>query len=187
MSDAKQQVINQLESLAAKRFYLQLEMEDANRQFKTQETALRAAHSVRINDIQSRIAPIDNQIWQLISEYRSSLIMPGKQSFAIMNSVFKFRRNFGSMKILNEAGIMQVARKLKIVNKIADLPSFQWRFNVKSFLAWLNQHPEQRAKFNDFISTTGETESLTLQPNENYTVFHNSARISPPSITIKKS
>lgn len=187
MSDAKQQLISDLDSLAQERFKLKLELDDANDQFKNEEAIRRAAHTERIDQLQRRIDPIDDQIWKLITDNRSSLIQPGKQSFAIMSAVFKLRRGNGRVKVHNEAGIMHIARRLKVVNKVADVPSYQWRFSYKKFLNWFNQNPKLQHKFHDCIEVTQDGETLTMQPNENYTVHHNSARISPPSVSIKKS
>lgn len=87
----------------------------------------------------------------------------------------------------DKAAIMQVARCLGVVKKIAHPPKVEWRFNQKKFLEWLSRHPEQRTHFVEFLQDHEKGETLTVQPNANYTVVHNSERISPPSITIRKS
>jgi len=148
---------------------------------------LRAMQTKRLAEIQTVIDRNDAENLQVITKNRSILISPVKQSFAIMSAVFQFRRIAGKIKVLDAIGIMRVACREGEIGETAGLPSRKWRFNRQSFLVWFNRHPKYHKRLASFIEITGKHELLTMQLNENYTVFHNSERISPPPVSINKS
>jgi phage host-nuclease inhibitor protein Gam len=183
------EIVTELNDLARTRFDLQVEMDAATNAYKLQAAALKATYTAEIADIQARIRPIDTRIWELLTTHRASLVEKSKKSFTTAVAKFQLREPKVTTKIGKgmEAGVMKVARKLGIVKQVADPPSREYVLNTNSFLAWLNQHPSLRRYFAPYLEETGGEETLSLQPNESYPVFHDSKRVSLPSVSIKKS
>ena len=186
MSDASTEVIEKLDALAEQRFLAQVKLDKATEEYKTAIAVLTADHEKVQTSLQSEINALDSQIYDTIQANRNELIRRGKKSFAIMKAVFQFRSSDPKTKIADSAGIMSVARKLGVVRQIAKV-SISWKLNQSKFFQWLDKHGELRPHFEDYLEEVEAGESLTMKPNTNYTVFHDSKRISPPSISIKTS
>lgn len=185
MSDTNTKVIEDLNGLAERRFFVEVRREIAIRAYKAEVAVLNAEQENVMADLNSEAKQLDEQITQLIQPNRNNLIERDKQSFVIMRAKFQFRKPSGKTKITDASGIMDVARKLGVVRKIAK-PSYSWKLNQPKFFGWLEKHGEMRKHFEEYLDDTS-TESLTMQPNGNYTVHHDSKRVSPPSVSIKLS
>lgn len=184
MTDANTEVIDKLNELAEQRFLVELRQGDANQKHKAAVAALETAHQQVLAGFQTEIETLDKQIADLIKQHRKELIKTGKKSFVIMSAKFQFRGYDEKTTVKDPKGIMDAARKLGIVRQIAKL-TMSWKFNQAKFFAWLDKHGELRSKFEEFLEVKEAGESLTMAPNSNYTVHHDSKRISPPSIGIE--
>lgn len=184
MTDANTEVIDLLNELAEKRFLVELRLNDANQQHKAAVAALETQHKEVLTGFDAEIKSLDKQIADVIKKNRKSLIERGKQSFVIMSAKFQFRKSDEKTTVVDAKAIMEVARKLGVVKQIAKI-AVTWKFNQAKFLAWLDKHGEQRSKFENFLEVKKAGESLTMAPNTNYTVHHDTKRISPPSISIE--
>lgn len=184
MPNALTQVINKLNRLGRDRALLKLREDSENQRYKDAKARLDATHERNLAQIAAKIEQVDPQIDETIAKRRSDLIEAGKQSFTTSEWKFQFRKAPGKTKVTDADGVMEVARKLGIVRKIADPPK-RWKFNQKKFLGWLESHPEERARFEAYLEDTEDGETLHMYPNSGHTVFHDSKRVSPPPITIK--
>ena len=185
MSDATNEVIDDLNELAKSRFDVQVRIDAENQQFKNDKTALETAHAARLAALTKEADALDSQLWEKIEPNRSSLIVRGKKSFITALAKFQFREVPGKDKVGDSDGIMNAARRLGVVRQIAN-PVHYWKFDSKKFFAWLDRNGENRPHFAEFIEEGTDGESLTIQPNSNYTVHLDKKRVSPPSISIKK-
>jgi phage host-nuclease inhibitor protein Gam len=179
-------VIEKLNRLGRTRAELELTKQAEIQKFKDAKAALEASHGAKLAKIEADIEKTDPQIDQTITERRSELIQKDKQSFTTSEWKFQFRKAPGKTKVTDADGAMEIARKLGIVRKVADPPT-RWKFNQKKFLEWLDRNPEQRARFESVLEDTEDGETLHMSPNSGHTVFHDSKRVSPPSITITRS
>lgn len=184
MTDANTEVIDQLNELAEKRFLVELERNKSNEEHKSAVAELEAQHKGVLAAFDTDIQTLDKQIADLIRKNRKSLIEADKKSFVIMRAKFQFRGYDKKTTVTDAKAIMEVARKLGVVKQIAKI-AVAWKFNQAKFFAWLAKHEELRPKFDPFLETKTAGESLTMAPNTNYTVHHDSKRISPPSIGIE--
>ena len=184
MPNALTQVINKLNRLGRDRALLKLNEDAENQRYKDAKARLDATHEKNLARIAAQIEKVDPQIDETIAERRSDLIESGKQSFTTSEWKFQFRKAPGKTNVTDADTVMDIARKMGIVRKIADPPK-RWKFNQKKFLEWLESHPEERARFDAFLEDPEDGETLHMSPNSGHTVFHDSKRVSPPSITIK--
>ena len=184
MDDANTEVIEKLNELAEQRFLVELRRNDANQKHKAAVATLETKHQQTLAGFEGEIKALDTQIANLIKQHRKELIKAGKKSFVIMSATFQLRKFGEKTEVKDAKAIMDVARKLGIVRRIAKL-TMSWKFNQAKFFAWLDEHGELRSKFEDHLEVKDAGESLTMAPNSNYTVHHDSKRISPPSISIE--
>lgn len=182
MSDTNTKVVDDLNDLAEKRFMVQVKIDEATVTHKAAVAALEASHEKVLSSLQAQAEHLDAHIAEVILPNRHTLIERGKQSFVIMRAKFQFRRPTGKTKVTDPGGIMEVARKLGVVRKVAK-PSYSWKLNQAKFFAWLDTHGEMRKHFEEYLDVSSK-ESLTMQPNSGYTVHHDSKRVSPPSVSI---
>lgn len=175
-----------LNKVIQQRFALQTELEAEKSLFKSMVAILKAAHVEQTKPLQAEIEALDEQLWHTIERDRANLITKGKKSFVTMYAKLQFRSIPSTTKVIDAVSVMDVARKLGIVRKIAK-PTNTWRFSTTMFLKWLSTHDEYRHYFEPYIDDLPEGESLTMQPNDNYTVHHDSKRLSPPSVTINRA
>ena len=187
MTDADPQVIASINELIENRFELEVARDAENRRFQATLAELTREHEEKLDEFAKRERQLDPAIWQVINANRPRLIARGKRSFATLQAKFQLRELQAKIEVLDKSGIMEVAHRLGVVKQIATPPKGGWRFNQKKFLAWLEQNGEMREHFEPFLEQVDKSESLTVQPNTTYTVEHDSQRISPPSISIKKS
>lgn len=186
MTDADTKVIDELNELAEQRFVVQLKLDDANQKYKAAVAALDAVHEHKLAAFQAEIDTLDAKISNKIKTNRKALIESGKQSFVIMRARFQFRKTKPKTTVKDAKAIMDMARKLGVVRQVAKLKC-SWGLNQGKFFDWLNTNGEFRSQFEDYLEVTEAGESLTMQPNTNYTVHHDSKRVSPPSVSIKLS
>lgn len=186
MSDVNTEVIENLNGLVERRFRLEIRLNTVNQEFATEKAELEKLHDLELAEINAAIKEIDDEIWESVERDRSTLIQKGKQSFTTMAAKFQFRKSAAKTKVTDSDGVMQTARRLGVVRKIAE-PAFRWKLSSAKFLDWLAKNGELREHFADFIEEPVDKESLSIAPNSNYTVFYDAKRISPPSISIKKS
>ncbi len=143
----------------------------------------------KLRECEAAMVAIKQELTQVIEAHRASLIAKDRQSFATLKWKFQFTKTDGGKTTVVEGAaeaIMKTARKFGRIKHVAVPPSSQkWRFKLSKFLAHLETHPEERVIFEEFLDVTEEAESLRMAPNAGHTVFHDGARISPPSITIK--
>lgn len=187
MTNADPAVIASINDLVESRFQLEIEREAENQRFQTAIAALTREHQEKLNRFAERERELDPDIWRSIDHNRSTLIARGKRSFVTIRAKFQLREVPAKLEVLDKVSIMEAAHRLGVVKQIANPPKGGWRFNQKKFLAWLASSGDLYRHFEPFVEQTDKTESLTIQPNTNYTVEHDSQRISPPSITIQKS
>lgn len=187
MSDADPQIIASINRLVESRLQLEVELDAENRRFQAKLADLTREHEANLHELAERERELDPAIWQAIDANRSTLIARGKRSFVTLLAKFQLRDVPAKIEVLDKPGIMETAHRLGIVKQIANPPRGGWRFDRKKFLAWLASHGELREHFEPYIEQSDKSESLTVQPNANYTVEHDSQRVSPPSISIKKS
>lgn len=186
MTNGNAESIEILNEAAPQRFKLQLELEAEKSSFKSMVAVLKTAHIEQTKSLQAEIDALDEQLWQNITHNRASLIVKGKRSFVTMCAKFQFRTIPSTTKVVDAVAVMEVARKLGVVRKIAK-PTNTWKLSNTMFFQWLSTHDELRHYFEPHIDDSPKGESLTMQPNDNYTVRHNSKRISPPSVTIHRA
>lgn len=183
MTNVNPEVIDQLNALARRRFDLQVEANEEEAQYKAQSRALEAAFTKRQAAHHSEMQQIDHEIWETIQQNRGNLIDPDRKSFATMVAKFFLKTVPARTAVIDKKGLLAVARRLRIMRKVASV-KVAWDLDVKKFISWLQKNGEYRQEFEPFIEDIGENETLTMGPNANFTVFHNSKRISPPSIKI---
>lgn len=169
------------------RFRLEVEWADSDRQFDAMLAEIVQKRDEANRGFAERARELDDQIWQTVDEHRGALIEPGKRSFVTIFAKFQFRDVPARTTILDKKGIMQVARRLRVVQRIANPPKIEWRFDQKKFLAWLAKNGDLRVHFEPFLDDVDTRETLSIQPNSGYAVLHDSKRVSPPPITIQKS
>ena len=187
MSSTDPEVIAAVDELVRNRFALEVERDAENRRFQAAIAEITKIHEQALEEFALHERQLDPAIWQAIDSNRATLIERGKRSFITMAAKFQLRDAPAKVEVLDKLGIMETARNLGVVRQIANPPKGEWRFNQKKFLAWLGKSNELHEHFEQFIDHTDGSESLTVQPNANYTVLHDSKRVSPPSISIKKS
>lgn len=178
MTNVDPEVINKLNELVEQRFRLEVEDEADTRQFKAVETQFIERQAAR----HTQVHQLDRRIRQFAEDNREQLITKGK-SFVTMLAKFQFTDIPARTKVTDKRGILAAARLLGVVRKIAKIKVF-WEVDTKKFLDWLQRNGEHREKFEPYIEDVPKRESLTIGPNANYTVFHDSKRISPPTIKI---
>lgn len=186
MSDPKNEAIESLNEKCERRFQFEVKRDELIKELETKIATLQSEYAPRIAEIQTPIDALDAEIWDEAKSNYEMLVERGKRSFATMIAKFQFRDKPGTTKVVDAAGIMNLARKLGVIRKIAE-PQPRWKLNNKKFLAWLEANPQLKSRFADFIQQEEATETLGLQPNSGYIVHHDSRRISPPSVSIKKS
>lgn len=186
VSNVDPEVLDSINKLAERRFALQVQLDKSNADFKAAQASAAADHSALITPIQAEIDEIDSQLVEKVEAHRSQLIGSKRKSFTTIVATFQFKKVAGKLKVVDDKGLMAAARKLGIVRKIAR-QVLVWKLDQAKFAAWLAKNGEYRMKLGDFIEGPSEGESLSLKPNGTYTVVHDDKRISPPSITIKKS
>ena len=187
MTDVNPRTIRTIDRLVDKLFNTELRRKSIDERFKQNKAVLERRHAAALQALNDREAAIGRGIWQIIAANRDRLIATGRRSFVTMTAKFQLRTTPARTEILDKQGIMDTARRLGVVKQIADPPKMEWRFNQKKFLAWLAKHDEYRDDFEAHFDEVDADESLTAQPNSNYTVSFNNKRLTPPSITIKKS
>ena len=186
MTDADPEVINRVNRLAESRFQLEVERETENQRFNEALASLTKEHEERLRIFTERERVLDPALWKVVDENRAGLIAPKKRSFATMLAKFQLKDVPAKTEVVDKQGIMEIARKLGVIRQIANPPKGEWRFNQKKLFGWLAKNGEFRRHFEPFLNEVDKDESLTISPNRTYTVEHDSQRISPPSITIKK-
>lgn len=179
-----QQVIDQLDAYLKDRFDLASEIEAVTRSHQAKLAKLNAKHAKQLARLEQGADELDGLIWSLIKHNRTALIKEGKQPFTIMMAVFQLRHQQAKLRITDANGIMNVARRLGVVRKIGRV-HVSWKLDREKFLGWLQEHPELRHSFDEFIEETPAGETLTARPNDNYTVNHDSKRLVPPSVAIR--
>lgn len=179
-----QDAIDQLNAYLKDRFDLARKIQAETQAHQAKLSRLNAKHAKRLAKLEKYAAELDGLIWSLIEHNRTALIKEGKQSFTIMMAVFQLRHQQAKMRITDANGIMNVARRLGVVPKIGRV-HVSWKLDREKFLCWLQEHPELRHSFDEFIEETPAGETLTARPNDNYTVNHDSKRLVPPSVAIR--
>jgi len=187
VSSTDPEVIAAVDEIVEKRFALEVERDAVNRRFQAAIAEITKFHEEALRELTLLERQLDPAIWRAIDSNRATLIERGKRSFITMAAKFQLRDVPAKIEVLDKLGIMEAARNLGVVRQIANPPKGEWRFNQKKFLAWLGKNNELHGHFEQFIDHADGGESLTIQPNANYTVLHDSKRVSPPSISIKKS
>lgn len=186
MTSADPQVVTDLDDLARNLFKHQITGDAQTARFKAAEAALKAEYEANMEPILDLIRSASARVWGLISANRGTLIAEGKKSFVTSAAKFQLRSSTAKVKVADSEGVMAVARRLGVVRKIANPPRHTWLLDKDRFLAWLDANPDLRDQFAEFLDETEASEGLTIQPNGTYTVFHNSERISPPSVKVEK-
>ncbi len=178
--------IAQLNRLAERRFRVEVQVKKATEKHDAMVAALNARHAARLEKFSEQSQRIDSQIWQLITEYKSSLFQGVKRSFATMLASFQLRTAKAHTIVVDKAGIMRIARQHGLVRHVAKPPKHGWVFDQHKFLDWLEKHPEERELFDEYVDYIEDDETLTIKPNTGYTVDYDGKRISPPSTSVKK-
>lgn len=186
MASVDPEVVNQINEWALELLKQRAALKDENDTFEAEQNAANVAHDAIIGPIQVKINELNAKLDALIQEHRAELIKEGRQSFVTMVVKFQFHRTHPKPKVTNPKAVMAIARARGIVRKIAKLVSL-WKFDADKFFAWLAKNEELRSLFDEYIDDTEENESLSMQLNGAYPVFHDGARLSSESITIRES
>lgn len=186
MSNVDPEVLDSINKLAERRFALQVQLDGKNADFKAAQAVAVADHNALVAPIQAEIDEIDARLSEAVSAHRDQLVGPKRKSFATMVATFQFKNVTTKLKVLDDKGLMAAARKLGVVRKIAR-QVVTWKLVHTKFATWWEENGEHRAALIDFVEPPMEGESLSMKPNGTYTVVHDGSRISPPSVTIKKS
>lgn len=186
MSNVDPKVLDSINELAEERFALQVQLDSKNAAFKAAQAAANADHNAQIAPIQAAIDELDTRLAEVVAEHRDQLIGPKRKSFTTMIATFQFKHITAKLRVTDADGLLAAARKLGIVRKIAR-QVVTWKLDRDKFATWLVSHGEYRMELDDYLEGPNEGESLTMRPNGTYVVTHDSQRISPPSVTIKKS
>ena len=184
MTDVDAELISQLSSLGMRVLELKVAEDELNRAYEVKLAALNAAHANNLERLQVERASTYNALRSVIHDNRSQLITSGKQSFTTMEVVVQLRKTPPTLKVIDAAAVMQVARRLGVIRKVAEPPKQMWRLNQKKFFKWLEKNGEHREAFDEHLSETKGGESITIRPNTGQTVMFNNKRIAPPSVTI---
>lgn len=179
-------IIAELNDLVDQRLTLEARRASIVRQHQAEEAALKQSYTALLSEVEGEIKPLDTSIWEFIQKHRGVLISPTKQSFATMVAKFQFRKTTGKDKVTDADGLLDIARKLGVVRKVADPPTGKWRVNRDSFFGWLEKNDGLRSLFAGVIEHTDDNEGLTIQPNATHTVMHDLERITPPSVSIER-
>ncbi len=186
MTNVDPEVLDLINTLAEQRFALQVQLDGKNADFKAAQAVATANHNALIAPIQAGIDDVDVRLAEVVTRHRDQLVGPKRKSFATMVATFQFKNVTTKLKVVDDKGLMDAARKLGIVRKIAR-QVVTWRLVHAKFVAWWEKNGEHHEALIDFVDPPTEIESLSLKPNGTYTVVHDGNRISPPSVTIKKS
>ncbi len=184
MTGADPKVVRKLDDLARELFAEQISGDAEKARFKAAEAALKAEHEANMEPILAAMRRAGAKVWELIESNRATLIAASKQSFMTGAAKFQLRRSSVKVKVVDPDGVMKVARRLGVIKKVASPPRRTWRLDKDKFLSWLDENPELRDQFEEFLEDT--TEGLTIQPNGTFTVFHNKERVSPPPVKVEK-
>lgn len=166
-------IVDEVNSLARQRFAAEVKLRE-----------VKARHAAEIASLDQEIAVLDSQLWHTITSHRATLIDKGKQSFVTVVAQVAFRKIGASTKLVDQTTALKIARQIGIVRKVGKL-SIKWSIDRSKLMAWLENHGEHREAFDECFEDIAEHESLTIKPNENYTVHHGKDRISPPPLTIQ--
>lgn len=186
MTTVDPEVINELDGSAEKCFRKDVLLAEAKQRYDAAVAPFTRAYEEEVREINRVADDAARTVWQVVAQHRNSLIATGKKSFATMQATFQFREVPAKTTIADKKGIMQVARRLGVVRRIASPPKGGWSIDQKKFVAWLADNSELRVHFEPFIDEIEVCESLTIKPNEGYMVVHDSKRISPPPFTIRQ-
>ena len=186
MTSADPKVVRKLDELARELFAQQIASDTENARFKAAEATLKAEHEANMEPILAAMRQAGAKVWGLIGGNRDRLIAPGKKSFMTGAAKFQLRGSSAKLKVADSDGVMQVARQLGVIKKIANPPRRTWQLDKDKFFAWLEENPELREQFEEFLNETDAAEGLTIQPNGTFTVFHNKERVSPPPVKVEK-
>ena len=186
MSNVDPEVLDLINTLAEQRFALQVQLDGKNADFKAAQAFAVADHNALVAPIQASIDDLDARLAETVASHRDQLVGPKRKSFATMAATFQFKNVTTKLKILDDKGLMDVARRLGIVRKIAR-QVVTWKLVHSKFVTWWEKNGEHHEALIDFVEPPTEGESLSMKPNGTYTVVHDGTRISPPSVTIKKS
>ncbi len=186
MCNVDPEVLDLINTLAEETFALEVQLDGKNADFKAVQAVAAADHNALIAPIQAQIDANKARLAEVIQAHRDQLVGLKRKSFATMIATFQFREVTTKLKVTDAGGLMDVARRLGIVRKIAR-QAVTWKLVHTKFAAWWDKNGEHHEALIDFVEPPTEGESLSMKPNGTYTVVHDGNRISPPSVTIKKS
>ena len=186
MSNVDPEVLDLINTLAEETFALEVQLDGKNTDFKAAQAVAAADHNALIAPIQAQIDANKARLAEVIQAHRDQLVGSKRKSFATMIATFQFREVATKLKVTDASGLMDVARRLGIVRKIAR-QAVTWKLVHTKFATWWERNGEHHEALIDFVEPPTEGESLSMKPNGTYTVVHDGNRISPPSVTIKKS
>lgn len=181
MASVNTGVVGKLNQLTEDRFKLEAKKQSANNRLK----AIGQEIAAELEEAEEEIRRIDQQIWQF-TESHPELKGTGKKSFVTAIAKFQFRDISARLEVTDKKGLMDKARQIGVVRKIAKL-KVVWDLSVTRLLEFLGKYPEYYQDFEPFVKETPAHQTLTIQPNDKYAVFHDGRRVSPPSIKINKS
>lgn len=181
MASVNTEVVDMLNQLTNERLKLELKKESANNRLQ----ALGQEIATELRQTEEEIRQIDQQIWQ-VTESHPELKGTGKKSFVTAIAKFQFRDVAARLEVTDKKGLMDKARQIGVVRKIAKIKVL-WELRVTKLLEFLGKYPEYYHDFEPFVEEIPEQKTLTIQPNDKYVVFHDGRRVSPPSIKINKS
>ena len=176
-------LIDAINLLVTERMLREVEVKNLDAKLEADIAALTAAHAAERSVLEVDIQSLDAGIRGIITNNESTLLQSGKRSFTTVIAAFQFSKIKERLDITDTKLVMDVARKLGVVRKIAKL-SIKWTFSATKFKDWLAKNGEYRNAFADGIEDIAAYESLTIKPNSTHVVHYDGKRISPPSITI---
>lgn len=183
----KPETVEAYNQLAKRRFDLQVKHDAITNEFEARKAELVdklvAEYEPQLSASLEEIHKADTALKRFLTKNREALVAAGKKSFATAAVITQLRSIPESHKVTDGKAVMEIARKLKVVSKIAK-PVRRWDLDKKKFMEWLNSNPKYRALFGPAMEKTGGNESITLKPN-GYVVFYDNERISPPPVTLE--
>lgn len=185
MSDADPDPQARLVAVAKRRFKYSAEEKAILEEHKVALSRIDATRDRKLKALRQRADEADTEIVNLIEENRPDWIDPKMQSFAISCAKFQLRKYESSVTVADPTGVMKLARELNVVRQVGKPPTGKWHLIQEMFFAWLEDHPEFREEFGEFLKEKPAGEAIYMSPNTGYTLYFNKKWIKPPKIIIK--
>lgn len=176
-------VIGTINRLLERLFRLTVRQKLEKDRYEAQLASLKRRHTSLSQGFSTEEQELSAKLRRVIAEHYAELVGRGR-SFATMIGIVQFRKQPEHTVIADKQGIMQLARKRGLVRQIADPPSTEWQLNPKKLSAFLERHPEYRAEFEPFLTVTPAHDSVSVKPNNGYTVNHDNKRLTPPATSL---